>query len=94
MVRGALTEGRYLVIESNGYAITNPGIIDNQLTTSAATSDHSNIHQRWIIHTPHNDGEPFNITSAVAGNISQHISLATDVSGVEVYVIQYQGSGQ
>jgi phospholipase C len=88
-VRGGLTEGRYPVFESNGYALTNPGTTDNQFTSTAAISDHSDIHSLF------NDGESFNITSVVdSKHIPQHSSLATDVSGAEVCVIQYQGSGQ
>jgi phospholipase C len=60
-----------------------------QVTIQISTSDGSSTLSLS------NDGTSFNITSAVDGRyISQHTSLATDVSGAEVYVIQYQGSEQ
>jgi phospholipase C len=45
-MRGVLTEGRYLTIEANGFALTNPSTSTNQLSTTAALADDSDVHQR------------------------------------------------
>jgi phospholipase C len=94
-VRGYLTEGRYLVFVSNGYALTNPGTTNKQFTTTPAAVPYDSISQRWVIHTLLPEGTTFNITSAVDGKyISQHSSLSTSVSGAEVYNITNVGSSQ
>ncbi|KAF7122733.1 hypothetical protein CNMCM5793_000843 [Aspergillus hiratsukae] len=47
-VRGLLSEGRYLVFETSGLALTN---VDGKVADlSAATAAHEDIRQRWIIH--------------------------------------------
>ncbi|KAJ5091273.1 hypothetical protein NUU61_006143 [Penicillium alfredii] len=64
---GYLTEGRYLVFEKAGAALTNRGQKDH-LTLSPTTSDHGSKSQRWVVHYT-NDEESgiFNISSAVDG---------------------------
>jgi phospholipase C len=96
-MRGALTEGRYLTIEANGFALTNPSTSTNQLSTTAALADHSDIHQRWVVHQLDValDVPQFNISSAVDGKyLSQHTSLSTAVAGAEVYTVTFLGNGQ
>ncbi|KAJ6191313.1 Phosphoesterase [Penicillium mononematosum] len=66
-VVGYLTEGRYLVFEKNGAAITNP-TRGSSLVTSDTSPQHNNKSQRWIIH--YNDDEEshtFTISSALDG---------------------------
>ncbi|KAJ5465762.1 hypothetical protein N7530_009549 [Penicillium desertorum] len=66
-VVGYLTEGRYLVFEKNGAAITNPAR-GNSLVTSDTSAQHNNKSQRWVIH--YNDDEQsraFTISSALDG---------------------------
>ncbi|KAJ9156129.1 Non-hemolytic phospholipase c [Pleurostoma richardsiae] len=93
-VRGNLLEGHYLVFESNGHAITNPGS-SSQFTSTAATAQHEDIHQRWVLHQLATEGTQFYITSAVDGKyISQHTSLATAESGAETYNITYIGGSK
>ncbi|CAG8385481.1 unnamed protein product [Penicillium salamii] len=66
-VIGYLTEGRYLVFEKDGLAITNTGKTD-KLTTSPATSRHNDKPQRWIIHYNENEeSQVFTISSALDG---------------------------
>jgi len=70
---GYLTEGRYLVFEMSGYALTNPSSDgdrnnDSRVTTSRATEDHRDKRQRWVIH--YSQGEEsglFQISSALDG---------------------------
>ncbi|KAL1856193.1 hypothetical protein Plec18170_004062 [Paecilomyces lecythidis] len=66
-VVGYLTEGRYLVFEMAGKALTNPSN-GNKVSASPATSDHKNKAQRWVIH--YSNGEEsglFKISSALDG---------------------------
>ncbi|RFU31593.1 hypothetical protein B7463_g4716, partial [Scytalidium lignicola] len=99
-VRGYLTEGRCLVFEMNGYALTAlNGASD--ITGSKSTSKHESINQRWVIHatggTATDGGEgagTFVITSAVDGKyIASHTSLAKLRSGAETYTIAYTANG-
>ncbi|KAJ5488277.1 Phosphoesterase [Penicillium expansum] len=66
-VVGYLTEGRYLVFEKNGAAITNPAT-GNRLVSSCTSPEHNNKSQRWVIHY-NNDEEShtFTISSALDG---------------------------
>jgi phospholipase C len=66
-VIGYLTEGRYLVFEKDGLAITNPGN-GHTLTTSHATPQHNDKSQRWIIHyNSDEESQVFTISSALDG---------------------------
>ena len=96
-VRGALTEGRYLTFEMNGYALTNP--MDNatskKLTSSKATADHSSINQQWIVHQLAQDGITFIISSALDGLYLGNQTNLFNSSGVaEQYQIQFQGGAK
>ncbi|KAL1961732.1 hypothetical protein VTN77DRAFT_1094 [Rasamsonia byssochlamydoides] len=70
-VVGYLTEGRYLVFEMAGFALTNPSANANAMghvTVSPATPDHSSKNQRWVIH--YSQGEEsgiFKVSSAPDG---------------------------
>jgi phospholipase C len=102
IVRGYLTEGRYLVFEMNGYALTNNGASANAITATPATAQHERIRHRWVVHasggTAINGGTgagTFDITSAVDGRyIADHTSLAKVKSGAESYTIVDLGNGQ
>ncbi|KAE8147071.1 phosphoesterase family-domain-containing protein [Aspergillus avenaceus] len=63
-VVGYLTEGRYLVFEKSGHALTNEGNAE-QLSSSPAYADHSDEKQRWVIHD--SDDALFRISSALDG---------------------------
>lgn len=70
-VIGALTEGRYLTFEMNGYALTNPSSdakATGSVSASKATSTHGSKNQRWIIHYA-NDTQNgiFQVSSALDG---------------------------
>ncbi|ERT01358.1 hypothetical protein HMPREF1624_02603 [Sporothrix schenckii ATCC 58251] len=93
-VRGYLTEGRYLVFESNGYALTTDGN-SKQFTAKKATAGHEKIQQRWVLHALEEEGTTFHIQSASNNYyISQHSSLSISESGAEVYNITYMGNSQ
>ncbi|KAJ5167325.1 phosphoesterase family-domain-containing protein [Penicillium canariense] len=66
-VVGYLTEGRYLVAEKGGSALTNSGKRD-YVTVTPATKNHESKSQRWIIHyTEDQESEIFTISSALDG---------------------------
>lgn len=66
-VVGYLTEGRYLVLEKGGSALTNSGKRDH-LTVTPATPKHEAKSQRWVIHyTADPESEIFTISSALDG---------------------------
>jgi phospholipase C len=101
-VRGYLTEGRYLVLEMNGYALTNPSATATDFTATAATSTHSAKTQRWVLHTTGGTGTDggtgsgtFTISSALDGRyIKSHTSLGKGASNAETYTIADLGNGQ
>ncbi|OOF95290.1 hypothetical protein ASPCADRAFT_5820 [Aspergillus carbonarius ITEM 5010] len=64
---GYLTEGRYLVFEKSGYALTNTGNA-TRLSSTAAREDHSDKRQRWVVY--YSSGEEshiFKLSSALDG---------------------------
>lgn len=66
-VVGYLTEGRYLVAEKGGSALTNSGE-RGYVTATPATDKHDSKHQRWVIHyTEDAESEIFTISSALDG---------------------------
>lgn len=94
-MRGYLTEGRWLVFESNGYALTNPGDKNNQFSATPATSDHETIAQRWVVHEQSAEGTKFTISSAVDGMFFSHRRKGThDASDAAVYDVKYIGNSQ
>jgi phospholipase C len=94
-VRGYLTEGRYLVFESNGYALSNPHSCKKQLRTSPATADHASISQRWVLHALAAEGTTFNISSALDDMyISQNQTLSATDTGAETLNVTYIGGSQ
>lgn len=64
-VRGALTEGRFLVFEMNDVALANSG--SGNITVSPATAGHESVEQRWVVHVEETGSNKFKITSAVDG---------------------------
>jgi phospholipase C len=101
-VRGYLTEGRYLVFEMNGYALTNPSTTATDFTTTKATASHSAKTQRWVLHATGGTATEggagagtFTVTSALDGRyIKSHTSLGKGVSGAETYKIADLGNGK
>lgn len=66
-VVGYLTEGRHLVFEQAGSALTNDGKTSH-VTSSPATADHSSPNQRWVIHySSGEESQMFTISSALDG---------------------------
>jgi len=90
-MRGALTEGRYIVFELNGWALTNAGKPATDFTASKATSGHEDISQRWVVHQQDDDEAQFIISSAKDGRyIGSHTGLIDSSSGAQKYTISFQ----
>jgi phospholipase C len=89
-MRGALTEGRYIVLEFGGYALTNAGKPATDFTTTKATSSHSDVAQRWVVHALEVGGDECLISSARDGRyIGAHTGLVNDVSEPETYMVEF-----
>lgn len=102
-VVGYLTEGRWLVFEQAGYAITNTGADASDITLTATTTDHESKSQRWVIHAqggaPTDGGQisygTYYLTSAMDGRyIASHTSLSKSVNGAQTYKITFLGNGK
>lgn len=94
-VRGYMTEGHYLVFESNGHVLSNPGGNGRQFQVDPAVEPYDSINHRWVVHALTPEGTTFYVTSALDGKyLSQHSSLSTSKSGAEVYNITYVGNGE
>ncbi|KAA8651475.1 nonhemolytic phospholipases C family protein [Aspergillus tanneri] len=64
---GYLTEGRYLVFEKSGNALTNAGNA-TQISSTPAQPDHRDKKQRWVIHySDDEESQVFHISSALDG---------------------------
>lgn len=99
-VYGALNEGHFLVFETNDYAIAN-FVSGNDtlsvLTATAATADHQDPSQRWILHAVSDldeDFGKFEVSSAVDGvYLTTDGALTSDNSTAGTYDIEYIGGG-
>ncbi|GAO19824.1 hypothetical protein UVI_02043800 [Ustilaginoidea virens] len=93
-VRGSITEGRYVTIESNGLGLA----ISRGCSVVAIQSSkaHEDARQRWILHTADGNrfGNTFYIQSALEKSyISVNGGLTTDQSKAKAFTIEYQASG-
>lgn len=90
-MRGALTEGRYIVFEMGGYALTNAGHPSTDFAASKATATHNDINQRWVVHSLVDGGNTFTISSAKDGRyIGAHTALIDDSRGAETYQVTFK----
>lgn len=97
-VFGYLTEGHYLVFESNGYAVANTG--DNttaNVVATAVTFDHDSVFQRWVLRAlsdSDDDFGKFKIMSALDRRyITDEASLTSNESMTGTFSIAYIGGG-
>ncbi|KAK0522604.1 hypothetical protein OC834_006223 [Tilletia horrida] len=105
--RGNLFEGRYLVFETNGTALTAPAASAN-LTLTPATAQHETLAQRWILHAQGSapDQRQFTLQSAAntATYLGAGLSLAStgavfdiedvSVGGARGYLFKEVSSGR
>jgi phospholipase C len=95
-VRGRLSEGRFVVFESDRLALTN---INRKLVgVSSATATHNNINQRWILHLVGDTltSDTFYIQSAVDKSYISSVplgSLTPDIKHAQAFTISYMPNG-
>lgn len=92
-VRGALTEGRYLVFERDGHAMANTW---GNLTSSNATKEHELLNQRWVLNLVTETGtQEFFIRSALdQAYITSNKTLTLDKQNAEIFTITDLGNGK
>jgi phospholipase C len=91
-VRGDLTEGRYLVIELNGYALSNGG---NAISATKATAQHNAKAQRWVAHQLTAGGNDFTFSSAVDGKfVDNRGNLVASSSQAATWTVADLGNGK
>lgn len=84
-MRGSLTEGRYITIETNGYALSNLNS-SSFVTLSNTTAAHNDISQRWIVHAEEIGSNLFTISSAKDGRyIGAQASLVNSALAAQVF---------
>ncbi|RSL74536.1 hypothetical protein CEP53_000122 [Fusarium sp. AF-6] len=91
-VRGLLTEGRTLVFETSGQALS---ISQNERAVGlgSATKNHDNIGQGWIIHSVEIGGDEFTISSAKNNlYICDKLKLCKDLRGAIIFVVDFEPS--
>ena len=96
-MRGNLTEGRYVTMEANGFTVTNPSNASFGITATPATSTHSDINQRWVVHQLDidNNGAQFNISSALDGRwVTQNGTLSSTVNEAQPFTVNFLSDGQ
>lgn len=93
-VVGYLTEGRYLVFEKDGAALTNPGN-GKSLTFSPATSQHNARSQRWVIHyTQDEESQVFTMSSALDGRwLGANNSMLPENEGANAVQVRFSFNG-
>lgn len=94
-VRGMLTEGRFLVLEMNGSALTNPSSCAksgaNSVRLTRARPEHDRTIQRWVIHAVEIGGDEFTFSSAVDGQyICADGELCTEADDATVFVVGFE----
>lgn len=90
-LRGQLTEGRYLVLESSGYALTNPGRwLSDKVIVSNATANHEFVAHRWIAHVAQLGGDRFSLQSAGDRRfLCNDGSLCADEQSADLFVVRF-----
>lgn len=91
-VRGALTEGRHLVFESCGYALSvDPN--HPRLTTTLATAAHNTPAQRFVLHINELGGDQFMISNDNSTLwLGDHADFYNSQSDAWWYSIHYLGN--
>ncbi|TQV93598.1 non-hemolytic phospholipase C precursor [Cordyceps javanica] len=92
-IRGAITEGRYITIETDGMGLGRTAKDDKGVVGIAATDKHEDASQRWIITNSDGDrfGKSFFIQSASDGSfITSSGGLAKDQGQAQAFIFEYE----
>lgn len=88
-IRGKLTEGRHLVFEMKGYALT----LGDKVTTSKASEDHNSENQRWIVHVEELGGAEFKMSGSGDGRyVCADLKMCDKKSDAAVFEVSFKGS--
>ncbi|KAM0547825.1 hypothetical protein ACHAPJ_010171 [Fusarium lateritium] len=91
-VRGLLTEGRTLVLEASGQAVS-VNSKGKAVSLSSATKSHDTVQQGWILHAEAVGGDEFTISSADNGLfICNNLQLCKDSKSASVFVVDFKPS--
>lgn len=89
-VRGLLTEGRFLVLENSGKALTASDCSQNSaVSVSAATAQHEQAKQRFMVHQIDPYKNDFTITCSGDSYICKGGTLCNDSSGAIKFTIDF-----
>lgn len=94
-VRGNLTEGRYLVLETGPYALANPSLCraGHRASLTAATRRHELAAQRWVVHAVRIGGNLFRMRSQPDGQfICREAVLCRDQGRALVFAVDFTPS--
>lgn len=94
-IRGTLTEGRHLVLETNGFALAQKTTRSPSVVLGRATAQHDSLSQRWIAHAVQIGGTDFTLSDDGGKYyICQSERLCTSPSSAVVFTVSYtQGRG-
>lgn len=88
-MRGMLTEGRYLVLEADGVALSNPTGC-KKATVMKATAQHEKPAQRWIAHAQQIGGNVFYLQSfSTKTYLCKDRVICSDAASAERFEVQY-----
>lgn len=91
-MRGAMTEGRYIVFERNGWALSNTGHASVEATRAGVK--HNDVEQRWIVHGLAVGGHNFALKSAKDGRSLRGDNIGSfcgkDASTAGLYTITFK----
>lgn len=83
-MHGALTEGRFIVFEQGGWALTSGG---KDFQASKATATHNDANQRFVVHALVEGGNIFTISDSKDGKYCG--SEDGTANGAETYRVTY-----
>ncbi|KAF4589137.1 extracellular phospholipase C [Ophiocordyceps camponoti-floridani] len=88
-IRGRLTQGRFLVLETGSHALTAPPGT-KRATLTASTEQHDCPRQRWIAHAKKRGGDEFTLSSAVDGRfLCREAELCREEARALIVVVDF-----
>ena len=95
LVRGQLTEGRYLVFEMNGYALAHSNSGYGSLIATRSSPIHDSRAQRWVLNQLQQGGNRFTVSSVLDGMCAAGLGhLASNRSDAAPIIINDLGNGK
>ncbi|RFU81928.1 non-hemolytic phospholipase c precursor [Trichoderma arundinaceum] len=89
-IRGMLTEGRHLVLESGGFALAQKTTSGNDVVLGRATARHDSPSQRWIAHALAIGGDEFTLSDDNSRlYICQRETLCSNPNNAVIFTVSY-----